>query len=87
MHKCREAQGCAKAAKENYVNYYEAVWSHLRPGGLLVADNTLWSGRVLDPKAKSDHAIVAFNTHIHSDPRAEHVLLSVRDGVMLIRKK
>jgi len=75
------------ADKENYVNYYEAVLPRLRPGGLLVADNTLWSGKVLDPKAKSDHAIVAFNATVHGDPRVEHVLLSVRDGVMLIRKK
>ena len=75
------------ADKENYVNYYEAVLPRLRPGGLLVADNTLWSGKVLDPKEKSDHAIVAFNAHVHSDPRVEHALLSVRDGVMLIRKK
>jgi caffeoyl-CoA O-methyltransferase len=74
------------ADKENYVNYYEAILPRLRPGGLLVADNTLWSGRVLNPKDKSDHAIVAFNAKVHSDPRVEHALLSVRDGVMLIRK-
>lgn len=75
------------ADKENYVSYYETVLSRLRPGGLLIADNTLWSGKVLDPKEKSDHAIIAFNTHVHRDPRVEHALLSVRDGVMLIRKK
>ena len=75
------------ADKENYVNYYEAILPRLRPGGLLVADNALWSGRVLDPKDKSDHAIVAFNAKVHSDPCVEHALLSVRDGVMLIRKK
>jgi len=75
------------ADKENYVNYYEAVLPRLRPGGLLVADNTLWSGKVLDPKDKSDHAIVAFNATVHNDPRVEHALLSVRDGVMLVRKR
>src|SRR3970040_77746 len=75
------------AAKENYVNYYTAVLPRLRPGGLLVADNTLWSGKVLDPREKSDHAIVAFNAKVRSDPHVEHALLSVRDGVMLIRKK
>jgi caffeoyl-CoA O-methyltransferase len=74
------------ADKENYVNYYEAVLPRLRPGGLIAADNTLWSGRVLEPKDKSDHAIVAFNAHVARDPRVEHVLLSVRDGVMLVRK-
>jgi caffeoyl-CoA O-methyltransferase len=75
------------ADKENYANYYEAILPRLQSGGLIVADNTLWSGRVLDPKEKTDHAIVAFNAKVRSDPRIEHVLLSVRDGVMLIRKK
>ena len=75
------------ADKENYVGYYEAVLPRLRDGGLIAADNTLWSGRVLDPRTESDRAIVAFNTHVTHDPRVEHVLLSVRDGVMLIRKR
>jgi len=75
------------ADKENYQNYYEAVLPRLRPGGLIAADNTLWSGRVLDPKEKSDHAIVAFNQHVASDPRVENVLLSVRDGILLVRTK
>ncbi|HCU52787.1 MAG TPA: methyltransferase [Gammaproteobacteria bacterium] len=75
------------ADKENYQNYYEAVLPRLRAGGLIAADNTLWSGKVLDPREKSDHAIVAFNDHIRKDPRVEHVLLSVRDGVLLIRKR
>jgi caffeoyl-CoA O-methyltransferase len=74
------------ADKENYISYYEAALPRLRPGGLLAADNTLWSGRVLAPQDKSDHAIVAFNAHVAADPRVEHVLLSVRDGVMLVRK-
>jgi len=74
------------ADKENYLNYYEAVLPRLRPGGLIAADNTLWSGRVLDPKDKSDHAIVGFNARVAHDPRVEHVLLSVRDGVLLIRR-
>ena len=75
------------ADKENYENYYEAVLPKLKSGGLLAADNTLWSGKVLDPKEKSDHAIVAFNKHVARDPRVDHVLLSVRDGVMLVRKR
>jgi caffeoyl-CoA O-methyltransferase len=75
------------ADKENYLNYYEAVLPHLKSGGLIVADNTLWSGKVLEPKLPSDHAIVAFNTHVAKDPRVEKVLLSVRDGVLLIRKR
>jgi caffeoyl-CoA O-methyltransferase len=74
------------ADKENYVNYYEAVLPRLRPGGLIAADNVLWSGRVLVPKTKTDRAIVAFNQHVHRDPRVECVMLPVRDGVSLIRK-
>jgi len=78
--------GCARAVKENYRNYYEAILPRFKTGGLLAADNTLWSGKVLDPKDKSDHAIVAFNTHICNDPRVSHALLSIRDGIMLVRK-
>ena len=74
------------ADKESYIDYYEEALPRLRRGGLIAADNTLWSGRVLEPKEKSDHAIVAFNTHVARDPRVEQVLLSVRDGVLLIRK-
>jgi caffeoyl-CoA O-methyltransferase len=74
------------ADKENYVNYYEAVLPRLRSGGLIVADNVLWSGRVLAPKKKTDRAVVAFNKHVHRDPRVECVMLPVRDGVSLIRK-
>jgi caffeoyl-CoA O-methyltransferase len=74
------------ADKENYVNYYEAVLPRLRPGGLIIADNVLWSGRVLAPKKKTDRAVVAFNKHVRRDPRVECVMLPVRDGVSLIRK-
>jgi caffeoyl-CoA O-methyltransferase len=74
------------ADKTNYSNYWDAVLPLVPVGGLIVADNTLWSGRVLDPKEDSDRAIVAFNARVAADPRVEHVLLSVRDGVMLARK-
>lgn len=74
------------ADKENYLAYYEAVLPRLRRNGLIVVDNTLWSGRVLNPSAASDHAIAALNAHIRSDRRVENVLLSVRDGMMLARK-
>jgi len=74
------------ADKENYLNYYEAVLPKVRPGGLIAADNTLWSGKVLDPKEKSDLAIVEFNDHVLRDQRVEKVLLSVRDGLMLVRR-
>ncbi len=75
------------ADKENYVNYYEAVLPRLRTGGLIAADNVLWSGRVLAPKTKADRAMVRFNRHVRRDPRVECVMLPVRDGVSLIRKR
>lgn len=74
------------ADKENYSNYWDAVFPLVPCGGLIVADNTLWSGRVLDPREATDAAIVAFNRKVAEDPRVEQVLLSVRDGVMLSRK-
>ena len=75
------------ADKENYVNYYEAVLPRLRSGGVIAADNVLWSGRVLAPKKKTDRAVVAFNKYVRRDPRVECVMLPVRDGVSLIRKR
>lgn len=75
------------ADKTNYSNYYEAVMPLVRPGGLIVADNVLWSGRVLDPKSDDDHAIVAFDKLVQSDPRVESVCLTVRDGMMLAWKR
>lgn len=75
------------ADKENYVNYYEAILPRLRPDGIVVADNVLWSGRVLAPKKKTDRAVASFNKHVHRDPRVECVMLPVRDGVSLIRKR
>ena len=74
------------ADKENYVNYYEAALPLLSEHGVIAADNVLWSGRVLDPRHESDHAIVAFNKHVQEDSRVSNVLLTVRDGLMLIRR-
>ncbi|GMQ91607.1 MAG: class I SAM-dependent methyltransferase [Gammaproteobacteria bacterium] len=74
------------ADKENYCNYYDAIWPLLPVGGLIVADNVLWSGRVLDPVEESDKAIVAFNDKVQKDNRVRNVLLTVRDGVMLVYK-
>jgi caffeoyl-CoA O-methyltransferase len=74
------------ADKERYVDYYEAIVPRLRTGGLLVADNVLWSGSVLAPETDSARGIVALNRRITEDARVENVLLSVRDGVMLARK-
>ena len=75
------------ADKQNYSNYYEAVLPLMPPGGLLVADNTLWSGKVLRPREENGKAIAAFNAHVFHDPRVEKVLLTVRDGMMLVRKR
>ncbi len=75
------------ADKTNYSNYYRAVLPKVRQGGLIAADNVLWSGRVLDPKDESDHAICAFNDLVTADPAVDKVLLPIRDGVFLIRKR
>ena len=77
------------ADKPNYVNYYEAVLPRLSERGLIAADNTLWSGRVLDDDGTDEgtRAIKEFNAHVESDPRVTSVMLTVRDGVTLIRPK
>lgn len=75
------------ADKGNYLNYYEAALPLLSPRGIIAVDNVLWSGNVLEPKEPDDHAIVAFNAHVAADARVAHVLLTVRDGVMLIRRR
>ncbi len=74
------------ADKGNYANYYEAALALLSPRGIIAVDNVLWSGTVLDPKTDDDKAMVAFNTRVRNDPRVTCVLLTVRDGVMLIRR-
>ena len=77
------------ADKEQYVDYYEAVLPLLKKGGFILADNVIWSGKVLEDDAKSDKetmGIKAFNTHIKNDNRVEQVMLSIRDGLMLVRK-
>ena len=76
------------ADKPNYVNYYEAVLPRLSERGLIAADNTLWSGRVLDESDDSEGtvAIRAFNEHVRTDDRVVSVMLTVRDGVTLIRR-
>ncbi len=75
------------ADKDNYARYYEKSLPLLRQGGLLVADNTLWSGRVLKPEKASDRALAAFNDHVQADERVDNVLVTVRDGMMLARKR
>ena len=75
------------ADKRNYINYYEAALPLLAPAGLIAVDNVLWSGRVLAPREPDDAAIAAFNDHVHADPRVVAVIVPVRDGVTLIRRK
>lgn len=75
------------ADKENYSNYFDQVLPKLRSGGLLVADNVLWSGNVLEPKEETDHAIVDFNDKVAQDAAVDVAVLTVRDGVSLIRKR
>src|SRR5438132_7910110 len=75
------------ADKPNYCNYYEATFPLVRPGGLIVGDNVLWSGKVLDPKDDDTRAIVAFDQLVQDDPRVENVCLTVRDGMMLAWKR
>ena len=76
------------ADKVNYPRYYEAVLPLLADRGLIVADNVLWSGRVLDDSDQSDdtNAIRAFNDMVVKDPRVTCVMATVRDGVLLIRR-
>jgi predicted O-methyltransferase YrrM len=76
------------ADKPNYLNYYEAVLPKLADDGFIVADNVLWSARVLDKDGdESTQAIKAFNDHIVSDDRVECLMLTVRDGMTLIRRR
>jgi predicted O-methyltransferase YrrM len=75
------------ADKERYSVYFDLVIDKVRNGGFILADNVLWSGKVLDAKPDKDtRAILAFNKKIQDDPRVENVLLPIRDGIMLMRK-
>ena len=96
------------ADKRHYCDYYRAVMPHLRPGGFIIADNTLWDGHVIDTvvtvpegsvtvpegppsplnaKDAQTHGILAFNDLVASDPTVERVILPLRDGLTLIRKR
>lgn len=84
------------ADKRHYVDYYEAVLPRLQPGGVILADNTLWGGQVLDAPTSATSSngkeaqlmgITAFNDLVAADPRVEKVILPLRDGLTLIRKK
>lgn len=78
------------ADKKNYQNYYDAVITKVRSGGLIIADNVLWSGKVVEEVGKMDadtKLIHSFNEFVSKDERVESLLLPVRDGLMILRKK
>lgn len=77
------------ADKQNYGRYYDLVIDKVRPGGIILADNVLWSGKVLDPNAtdKDTLAIKAFNQKVSTDTRVKAMLLPLRDGIMMLQKK
>ncbi|UPS91997.1 O-methyltransferase [Bizionia sp. M204] len=79
------------ADKENYSVYFELIIERLNPGGIILSDNVLWSGKILDTSFKKDDtstpALIAYNTLLKNDPRVETVLLPIRDGLTISRKK
>jgi caffeoyl-CoA O-methyltransferase len=75
------------ADKPGYIDYYEAVLPKLADDGVILADNTLASGNVIAPNGDMSEAIARFNDHVRADGRVECVLLTIRDGITLIRKK
>lgn len=78
------------ADKRNYINYYHQVFDKVKKGGYIIADNVLWSGKVLEPYEKLDKStqiIMDYNQLIHEDDRVQEVLLPIRDGLMIARKK
>ncbi len=78
------------ADKQNYSNYYDLVFPHLRIGGIILADNVLWSGKVLDTETYDDEstrALDEFNEKVQADKRVSNILFAVRDGLMVVRKE
>lgn len=77
------------ANKRHYIEYYEMVLPRVKTGGFILADNTLWDGKVIDPVTNHDpqtRGIVDFNDHVANDPRVERVILPIRDGLTIIRR-
>lgn len=76
------------ADKINYAHYYDLVFDQVKPGGFIIADNVLWSGKVCDQKHDKDTAALhAYNQKINADERVENYLVPIRDGLMVARKK
>jgi caffeoyl-CoA O-methyltransferase len=78
------------ADKKNYLNYYHLVIDKINKGGLIIADNVLWSGKITMPEKDMDKETLAlhqFNQFVQQDTRVENMLLPIRDGLMVVRKK
>lgn len=78
------------ADKQNYCAYFDLIIDRVRPGGMIIADNVLWSGRVLDPADQQDsetRGLVAYAAKVKTDPRVENLLLPLRDGLLVSRRK
>lgn len=76
------------ADKQNYGLYYDLVFDKVRSGGFILADNVLWSGKIIDEKKDKDtQKLAEFNNKVQQDIRTENVIVSIRDGIMMIRKK
>lgn len=77
------------ADKEDYIKYYEAILPQVRKGGIILADNVLWSGKVIGDVKSNDRdtqALMHFNDHVLADPRVDNFLMPFRDGIMFIEK-
>ncbi len=76
------------AGKLDYLKHYELVLPKLRPGGLLIADNVLWSGKTASSaRDETARALHTFNAYVHADERVDNIMLPLRDGLLLMRKK
>jgi caffeoyl-CoA O-methyltransferase len=75
------------ADKQNYCAYYRESMRILRNGGLILADNALWYGRIFDPQDDDSRAMADFNELVNADNRAEKLFLTIRDGIYVIRKR
>lgn len=76
--------------KDQYIDYYNLVFNKVKPGGFIIADNVLWSGKVIEKPDSNDYftkGIIRFNQHIQEDSRVENMIATIRDGLMIIRKK
>ena len=78
------------ADKRQYIDYYELIIEKVKTGGIILVDNVLWSGKVLENSEETDEytkGIIEFNDFVHQDSRVENVILPIRDGIMMLRKK